>query len=132
MRNFIPQKLIPSKYQITAARRISMFCNTFFFFYKHSVNLTQPQLCLRFLLFLNNRPIVLSIVLPKNLSLSLLINVMLIKKKSMLNATHKKVVYKNFAIILDYYNFNFGKKNANIFEILLRHFWKLILQIWSK
>ena len=31
------------------------------FFYKHSVNLTQPQLCLRFLLFLNNRPIVLSI-----------------------------------------------------------------------
>ena len=29
------------------------------FFYKHRVNLTQPQLCLRFLLFINNRPIVL-------------------------------------------------------------------------
>ena len=55
--------------------------HTLFFLYKHSVNLTQPQLCLSLLLFLNNRPIVLSIVLPKNLSLSMLINVMLIKKK---------------------------------------------------
>ena len=58
---------------------------TTLFFYKHSVNLTQPQLCLRFLLFLNNRPI----VLPKNASLSMLINVMLIKKKECMAKSNK-------------------------------------------
>ena len=35
-------------------------------FYKHQVNLTQPQLCLRFLLFLNNRPIVLLFLSQKS------------------------------------------------------------------
>ena len=50
-------------------------------FFYHSVNLTRPQLWLRFLLFLNNTPIVVSILLPKNLSLSMLINVMVIKQK---------------------------------------------------
>ena len=90
---------------------ISDIIYTLVFFYKHTVNLTHPRLWLRFLLFLDNRPIVLPIVLPKNLSLSMLIDVMLIKKKectaySMYNiySLQQPVHCKNLPLIMVYFD----------------------------